>query len=111
MQKSFLVDKILRQVQGWRSSLLSAGGRLLFRKHVLSAIQKGIHSLIEKHLSHFFWGSNEGRSTKNTVDHGLAYADRLKRRFCASGLFSFARLAFFMLSMFYPTYRLSTFQL
>lgn len=37
-KKAFFVDKILRQVQGWRSSLLSAGGRLIFIKHVLSAI-------------------------------------------------------------------------
>lgn len=68
---SAIVDKIkiLRKVKGWRSSLLSAGGRFIFIKHVLSAIpiytlastaiQKGIHSLIEKDFSHFFWGSND----------------------------------------------------
>lgn len=74
---SAIVDKIkiLRKVKGWRSSLLSAGGRLILIKHVLSAIpiytlastaiQKGIHSLIEKHFSNFFWCSNEGKNKKH----------------------------------------------
>jgi len=65
-----IVDKILCRINGWKSNHLSAGGRIVLIKHVLSsiplytiactAIPKGVHSLIEKHLAIFLWGSKEG---------------------------------------------------
>jgi hypothetical protein len=35
---NYIVDKILKRIEGWRSSLLSAGGRLILIKHVLTSI-------------------------------------------------------------------------
>lgn len=57
------MEIIWKRIEGWRSSLLSAGGRLILKKHVLTSIPiytlsclpipKGVHTIMERHLAHF----------------------------------------------------------
>ncbi|KAG2685838.1 hypothetical protein I3760_10G144400 [Carya illinoinensis] len=65
-----LVNKIRNKVSGWKTRLLSAGGKLILLKHVLlslpiyllSVVQvpKSVLNSINRILSNFFWGESDG---------------------------------------------------
>lgn len=65
-----LINKILDKVSGWKSRLLSAGGKLILLKHVMSSlpiyllsvlqVPKSVLGSIKRILSTFFWGESDG---------------------------------------------------
>lgn len=65
-----LINKIRDKVSGWKTRLLSAGGKLILLKHVLSSlpiyllsvlqVPKSVLGAINIILSTFFWGESDG---------------------------------------------------
>ena len=61
-----LMGQIQRRLAGWKSKLLSQGGKLILLKHVLSSIPihmlsamatpSGVLKRLEKMFADFFWG-------------------------------------------------------
>ncbi|XP_042942930.1 uncharacterized protein LOC122277118 [Carya illinoinensis] len=67
----YLVAKVQNKLEGWKSRLLSQGGRLILLRHVLSSMPIHLLSVIQKPasvikklnslFSGFFWGDKNGK--------------------------------------------------
>ncbi|KAG2722809.1 hypothetical protein I3760_02G143800 [Carya illinoinensis] len=74
---SELLGKIQKKIAGWKMKLLSAGGRTILLRHVLSSmatnllavlqVPKTVLKALNKLLSSFFWGESHGKGKRKWI--------------------------------------------
>ncbi|XP_042958059.1 uncharacterized protein LOC122293578 [Carya illinoinensis] len=72
-----LLEKVKKKIVGWKMKLLSAGGRLILLRHVLSSmaihlfavlhVPKVVIKALNRILSSFFWGDSDGKGKKKWI--------------------------------------------
>ncbi|KAF5474793.1 hypothetical protein F2P56_006657 [Juglans regia] len=72
-----LLGKVNKKIAGWKMKILSAGGRTIMLRHVLSSIATHLLAVLDvpkvvirslnKLLSSFFWGESGGKSRRKWI--------------------------------------------
>ncbi|XP_035541522.1 uncharacterized protein LOC118344586 [Juglans regia] len=72
-----LIGKVSKKIAGWKMKLLSAGGRVILLRHVLSSmathllavlpVPNGVFKVLNRIMSSFFWGNSDGRGKRKWV--------------------------------------------